>query len=157
MLTALDEMPVAIPIGMPNVPMQLGVVGHGVLGVVAKELGMAPPPPMAAPPVAGLTAVMTGCRLEAYLPAAESWCAEMGVFSVEMLIEIGMHDEMVAALELKPALAKLLKVRLEKSVKVAQKLEKAAQPVLVEPLPVEAMVEPTVSPDPAKGGCCLIL
>ena len=158
MLTALDEMPVAIPIGMPNVPMQLGVVGHGVLGVVAKELGMAPPPPMAAPPVAGLTAVMTGCRLEAYLPAAESWCAEMGVFSVEMLIEIGMHDEMVAALELKPALAKLLKVRLEKSVKGAQKLEKAAtQPVLVEPLPVEATVEPTVSPDPAKGGCCLIL
>ena len=158
MLTALDEMPVAIPIGMPNVPMQLGVVGHGVLGVVAKELGMAPPPPMAAPPVAGLTAVMTGCRLEAYLPAAESWCAEMGVFSVEMLIEIGMHDEMVAALELKPALAKLLKVRLEKSVKVAQKLEKAGtQPVLVEPLPVEAKVEPTVSPDLAKGGCCLIL
>ena len=130
---------------------------------------MAPPPPMAAPPVAGLTAVMTGCRLEAYLPAAESWCAEMGVFSVEMLVEIGMHDEMVAELhfwtdslqqlpELKPALAKLLKMRLEKSVKGAQKLEKAAtQPVLVEPLPVEATVEPTASPDPAKGGCCLIL
>ena len=154
----LDEMPVAIPIGMPNVPMQLGVVGHGVLGVVAKELGMAPPPPMAAPPVEGLTTVMTGCRLEAYVPAAESWCAEMGVFSVEMLMEVGMHEEMIAALELKPAQAKLLKMRLEKGSKGAQKLEKAAtQPVLVEALSVEAVEEPNAPPEPARGGCCLIL
>ena len=111
--------------------------------------------------VEGLAVVITGCRLEAYLSAAESWCAEMGVYSVEMLMEVGMHEEMIAALELKPAQAKLLKMRLEKGSKGSQKrllVKAATQPVVVEALSVTAVEEPTAPPEPPKGGgCCLIL
>jgi len=76
---------------------------------------MAPPPPPLNPqPVDGLAAVMAASHLETSLPTAEAWCAEMGVFSIEMLIEVGLDSDLIAALALRPAQAKLLKLRLQR-------------------------------------------
>ena len=73
-----------------------------------------PPPPLSPQPVDGLAAVMAASHLETSLPTAEAWCALMGVFSVEMLMEVGMDSDLIEALALRPAQAKLLKLRLQR-------------------------------------------
>ena len=43
---------------------------------------------------------------------ANGWCAEQGVDSLATLKEVGMEDQLVRALELKPAKAKQLRMRI---------------------------------------------
>ena len=63
--------------------------------------------------VAGLGLLLKAVKLEGKMEVAETWCDEMGVESVEVLKELEMIEDFVAALSLKVAPAKLLRRQLE--------------------------------------------
>ena len=63
--------------------------------------------------LSGLAEVLAGCSLDGCLGAARAWCDAQGVDSLALLSEVGMVDDLVAALPgLKPAKAKQLSLRL---------------------------------------------
>jgi hypothetical protein len=65
-------------------------------------------------PVAGLRVLLFArdVNLGGKYEAALAWCEEQGCDSIAMLKELGMEDELVAALQLKPAKAKQLRKRI---------------------------------------------
>ena len=65
-------------------------------------------------PVTGLRGLLFArdVNLGGKYEAALAWCEEQGVESIAVLNEVGMEDELVAALQLKPAKAKLLRKRI---------------------------------------------
>lgn len=57
--------------------------------------------------------VLEGARLERLLATACTWCAEQGIDSLDDLCEAEMEEELVAALDLKSAKAKILRKRIQ--------------------------------------------
>ena len=62
---------------------------------------------MAPSSVAGLAALLADARLEGELGRASSWCSEMGIESLDDLFDAEMEAELLAALGLKAAKAKI--------------------------------------------------
>lgn len=60
----------------------------------------------------GLAELLAGCKLLEKLEAAVAWCEAKGVDSMEELKEVEMEKELVTALDLKEAKAKLVLKRL---------------------------------------------
>jgi len=71
--------------------------------------------------VAGLRSVLKAAKLANKYEAALNWCVESGVESIEYLREVEMENELVEALQLKPAQRKmlLLKIAQKKMLKTA--------------------------------------
>jgi len=62
--------------------------------------------------VAGLSELLDACNMQESLDTALAWCDAQGVDSISMLKEVEMEPDLIAALDLKPARAKLLSKRL---------------------------------------------
>lgn len=62
--------------------------------------------------VLGLADLLCGCNLADKLEAAAAWCAEQAVESTADIKESKLEDEFAAALQLKPAKAKILVAKL---------------------------------------------
>ena len=61
---------------------------------------------------AGLQELLDGCGLGGSYAAALAWCEEQGYESLAEVVETGEQDVFVAALQLKPGKAKLLRGRI---------------------------------------------
>lgn len=150
-MTAVIDEAVAVGMVLPNVPAQLGFVAHGVLGALATELGVEAPVPLGLPTVEGLAELLARTHLEAAMPQAQEWCEQQGVFSVEMLLDVNMEGDFVAALGLRPAQAKYLELKLEKM----KKAEDETPALMAQPA-MQPAAEVAQPPTAGDGGCCIV-